>query len=149
MPLFMQQCLLVHDKSLRFSKVIYGILALISFLFLNSWLVLATSILMFLAAFSVKFNFPYQLHSQFLKKLDKNKPGPIKKGTEELSFTFGMGGVFLLGGFLLLYLGKFVNFAWILTLIMSLLMLLGGFTDFCAASLTYALYCRIFKRKKW
>jgi len=141
----MQECLLIHDKSLRFSKVIYGFLALVSFLIFNSWLVLAASVLMFLGSFSLKYNFAYQFHAKFLRKLGKNKMAAIKKRSEELMFTFAIGGVFLLAAFLLLYFGKFVIFAWILTLAMALLMMLGGFTDFCAASLTYALYKKVFK----
>jgi hypothetical protein len=141
----MPQCLLVHDKSLRFSKVVYGIFAFVAFLFTNPWLVLATSILMFVASVSIRYNFPYWFHYLFLRTVPGNKSGSIKKGTEELSFTFGLGGIFLLAAFLLIIFGKFAVFAWILTLVMSLLMLMGGLTDFCAASMLYALYIYFLK----
>ncbi|MFH0792181.1 MAG: DUF4395 family protein [bacterium] len=137
---------LIYDKSLRFSKIVYGILALVAFLVQNPWLVLVTSIFMAFGAISVNYNFPYQFHSWVLRKMLKDKSEPIKKELEELSFTFAMGGSFLLVGFLLLYFGKFVNFAWILILIMALLMLLGGFTDVCVASLMYAFLKKIFKK---
>ena len=124
----MQQCL-IYDNSLRFSRATYGILTLIAFLIHNHWLVLATSLLMAFGAFSIKFNIPYQFHALVLRKLLKEKLEPIQKESGELNFVSGMTGALLFIGFLFLYFGKFVDFAWIFILIMSLLIFLACFVD--------------------
>ena len=143
----MQQCLMVYDKSLKFSITTYGILALFAFLIQNPWLVLITSILMIFGAISVvNYNFPYQFHSRVLRKLLKNKSEPIEKEPGESSFVYGLTGSLLLIGFLLLYFGKFVSFAWILILMVAFLMLLSGLTGVCVASLMYAVFKKVFKR---
>jgi len=141
----MQQCL-IYDNSLKFSRAVYGTLALVAFLIHNHWLVLIVSGLMILGAFSVKLNIPYQFHALVLRKLLKKKAEPIQKVSGELSFAWGMGGSLLLIGFLLLYFEKFVSFAWSLVLIVALLMFLAGFTGVCVASLMYAVFKKIFKR---
>lgn len=141
----MPQCL-IYEKSLRFSRTTYGILSLIAFLIQNRWLVLATSLLMILGAFSVKLNIPYQLHVLILREMLKEKLEPIQKEPGELSFACGMGGGFLLIGFL--FLGKYPDFAWILILTTSLLMFLAGSTGFCMASLIYAFFKEFFKKRK-
>lgn len=141
----MQQCL-IYDNSLRFSRAIYGILALIAFLLHNHWLVLATALLMVFGAFSIKFNILYQFYALVLRKLLKEKSEPIQKESGELVFACGMGGSFLLAGFLLLYFGKFVSFAWILISIVALLMFLASFAGICVASLMYAVFKKISKR---
>lgn len=142
----MQQCL-IYDKSLRFSRAVYGFLTLIAFFIQNQWLILAVCVMLALGAITIKFNIPYQFHVFVLRKLlHKNVPEPILKESAELNFVSGMTGVFLLTGFLLLYYGKFVNFAWALILITSLLIFLACFAGFCVASLTYALYKKIFKK---
>jgi len=141
----MQQCL-IYDNSLKFSRAVYGTLALVAFLIHNHWLVLIVSGLMILGAFSVKLNIPYQFHALVLRKLLKKKAEPIQKESGELSFACGMGGSLLLIGFLLLYFEKFVSFAWSLVLIVALLMFLAGFTGVCVASLMYAVFKKIFKR---
>ena len=141
----MQQCL-IYDNSLKFSRAVYGTLALVAFLIHNHWLVLIVSGLMIPGAFSVKLNIPYQFHALVLRKLLKKKAGPIQKESGELSFACGMGGSLLLIGFLLLYFEKFVSFAWSLVLIVALLMFLAGFTGVCVASLMYAVFKKIFKR---
>ena len=140
----MTKCL-IYDKSLRFSRVVYGILALIAFLTQSLWLVLTTSLLMIFGAFSIKLNIPYQFHALVLKKLLKNGTKPIRKELEELSFACGMGGIFLLISFLLLYFEIFIGFAWILTLMMSLLMFLASFVGVCVGSLMYVFFKKIFK----
>ncbi len=141
----MRQCL-IYDNSLRFSRATYGILILIAFLIHNHWLVLAVSLLMVLGAFSIKFNIPYQFHALVSRKLLKKREEPIQKVSEELSFACGMGGSLLFIGFLFIYFEKFVDFAWILILIMALLMFLASFVGVCVASLTYVFFKKIFKK---
>jgi len=141
----MQQCP-IYDNSLRFSRTIYGLLALFAFLIRSPWLVLITSILMAFGVISVKYNLLYHFHSLILRKLLEDKSEPIKKESGELTFACGMGGSFLFIGFLLLYFGKFISFAWILVLITALLMLLAGIVGVCVASLMYAFFKKIFKR---
>lgn len=141
----MRQCL-IYDNSLRFSRGIYGTLTLIAFFIHNHWLVLATTLLLFLGAFSVKFNIAYQFHALVLRKLLKDKLEPIQKEAGELNFVSGMTGALLFVGFLFLYFGKFVNFAWIFILIMALLIFLACFVGFCVATLTYAFFKKILKR---
>lgn len=142
----MQKCL-IYDNSLRFSRAFYGILVLVAFLIRNHWLILAVSLLMIIGAFSIKFNIPYQFHALVLRKILKERSEPIPKESGELAFACRMGGSFLLVGFLLLYFGKLVAFAWILILIVALLMLLTSFTGICVASLIYAVFKRsLFKK---
>ena len=141
----MRQCL-IYDKSLRFSRVIYGILTLTAFLVHNHWLVLAVSILMAFGAFSMKLNIPYQFHSLVLKKLLKERSAPIQKESGELNFVSGMTAGLLFIGFLFLYFEKFVNFAWIFILVITLLIFLACFVGFCVATLMYVFFKKIFKR---
>ncbi len=141
----MQQCL-IYDNSLRFSRATYGILTLIAFLIHNHWLVLATSLLMAFGIFSIKFNIPYQFHALVLRKLLKERSAPIQKESGELNFVSGMTGALLFIGFLFLYFGKFVDFAWIFILIMAFLIFLACFVGFCVATLMYAFFKKIFKR---
>ena len=140
----MKQCL-IYDNSLKFSKCAIGTLSSIAFLIHNQWLVLATSLLMAFGVFSIKSNVPYQFHALVLGKLLKEKLEPIQKESEELKFVSGTGGTLLFVGFLFLYFGKFVSFAWILILITSLLMFLGCFTNTCVAASMYVFFKRIFK----
>ena len=141
----MKQCL-IYNNSLRFFRAVGGILTLAAFLIQNQWLVLAIGLLMVLGVFSTKFNVLYQLHAQVLRKLLKEKAEPIERESGELNFTSGLTGVLLLIGFLLLHFEKFINLAWILVLIMSLLMFLACFAGICVASLMYAFFKKIFKR---
>ena len=141
----MQQCR-IYDSSLRFSRATYGTLVLIAFLIQNQWLVLAVSLLMAFGAFSVKFNIPYQFHALVLRKLLKERPEPIQKESGELNFVAGMTAGLLFVGFLFLYLGKFVDFAWIFILIMALLIFLACFVGFCVATLMYVFFKKIFKK---
>ncbi len=135
----MQQCF-IYDSSLRFSRATYGVLTLIAFLIHNQWLLLIAAILVTLGAFSMKLNVAYQLHALFSKK------SPIQKESGELRFVAGMTGTLLLVGFLLIYFGKFVSFAWIFILIVALLIFLACFVGFCVATLMYVFFKKIFKR---
>ncbi len=141
----MQQCL-IYDSSLRFSRATYGTLALIAFLIQNQWLVLAVSLLMAFGAFSVKFNIPYQFHALVLRKLLNERSEPIQKESGELNFVSGMTGALLFIGFLFLYFGKFVDFAWIFILIIDFLIFLACFVGFCVATLMYVFFKKIFKK---
>ncbi|MBU2635395.1 DUF4395 domain-containing protein [Patescibacteria group bacterium] len=141
----MQQCL-IYDNSLRFSRAVYGILTLTAFLIHNHWLVLATTLLLVFGAFSIKFNIPYQFHILILRKLLKEKLEPIQKESGELNFVSGMTGALLFTGFLFIYFGKFVDFAWIFILIMALLLFLACFIGFCVATLMYVFIKKIFKK---
>ncbi|MFH1820632.1 MAG: DUF4395 family protein [Candidatus Nealsonbacteria bacterium] len=138
----MKQCL-IYNKSLKFSRATYGILTVIAFLIHNHWLILITSLLMILGIFSIKLNIPYQFYTLFLRKLLKDGVEPIQKESGELNFVSGMTGVLLFIGFLFLYFGKFVDFAWIYILIIALLIFLACFVGFCVATLMYVLFRKI------
>jgi len=138
----MKQCL-IYNKSLKFSRATYGILTVIAFLIHNHWLILITSLLMILGIFSIKLNIPYQFYTLFLRKLLKDGVEPIQKESGELNFVSGMTGVLLFIGFLFLYFGKFVDFAWIYILIIALLIFLACFVGFCVATLMYVLFKKI------
>lgn len=142
----MQQCL-IYDKSLRFSRAIYGLLTLLAFFIHSYWLIFAVCVLLVLGAFSIKLNIPYQFHMLVLRKSLKRQ-APIQKEVAELNFVSGMTASFLFIAFLLLYFDKLVNLAWVLVLVTSLLIFLACFAGFCVASLTYALYIRLRDSKK-
>ncbi|MFH1392713.1 MAG: DUF4395 family protein [bacterium] len=141
----MKQCS-IYNNSLKFSRAIYGVLVLIAFFIHNQWLILATSILMAFGIFSIKLNIPYQFHALVFKRLLKDKSQLIQKESEELNFVAGMTAVLLFIGFLFIYFGKFVNFAWIFILIMAFLIFLACFVGFCVATLMYVFFKRIFKK---
>ena len=141
----MKQCL-IYNNSLKFSRAIAGALTLIAFLIQNHWLILAASILVGLRIFSVKIDILYQFHALVLRKLLRGKSEPIQKESGELNFVSGMTAVLLFIGFLFLYFGKFVDFAWIFILIMAFLIFLACFVGFCVATLMYVLLKKIFKR---
>jgi len=141
----MAQCQ-IYDKSLRFSRAVYGTLTLLSFFLQNYWLILAVIVMLILGAITIKLNIPYQFHVLFLRRLHKKVYPPIQKETAELNFVSGMTGTFLLVSFLLLYYGRFTSLAWALVLITSLLIFLACFAGFCVASLTYALYKKTFNK---
>ena len=141
----MRQCL-IYDNSLRFSRAVYGILVLVAFLLQNHWLILAVCILMVLGIFSIKLNITYQFHALVLGKLLKERSAPTQKESGELNFVAGMTAGLLFIGFLFLYFGKFVNFAWIFILIVALLIFLACFVGFCVATLMYVFFKKIFKR---
>lgn len=143
----MKECL-ISESSLRFSQTIHGTLALTSFLLRHPWVALATSILMILGVISTKINLFYQLHRLISKNLRKKEPEFIRKDCGEVSFACGLGGSFLLIGFLLLYFGKFANLAWGLIVLTSALLLFAGIVGICTASLTYAFFKQILRKNK-
>ncbi|OIO50487.1 hypothetical protein COU03_03070 [bacterium (Candidatus Gribaldobacteria) CG10_big_fil_rev_8_21_14_0_10_41_12] len=143
----MQQCLIYNNRSLNFFRAICGFLALAAFLAQNIWLVLITGLLFFFGAFSMKFNFLYQLYNLVSNKL-KQKSAPIQKDSGELRFVYSFTATLFLISFFLLYLGKFVSFAWGLDLLVSFLTLLASFANFCLASLMYVFFKKIFNKQK-
>jgi hypothetical protein len=76
----------------------------------------------------------------------KEKSEPIQKESGELNFVAGMTAVLLFAGFLFLYFGKFIDFAWIFILIMALLIFLACFVGFCVATLMYVFFKKLFKK---
>ena len=142
----MQQCVIYNNSSLNFFRAVAGFLALLAFLIQNNWLVLITGLLFLLGAFSMKFNFLYQFHNSVSSKLLKQELAPIQKDSGELKFVYGFTATLFLVSFLLLYLGKFVGFAWGLTLTVSFLTLLASFANICLASLMYVMFKKIFNK---
>lgn len=142
----MKKCL-IYDNSLRFARTIYGFLSLAAFLFRNIWLVLITAILMAAGIISHKYNIFYQFHYCFLRPLLKDKSVSVERELNELRFACGLGMIFLLSAFFLNYLGK-AEIGWVLVLIVSLLMLLAGLAGFCTASFMYAVFKKIFIKKR-
>jgi len=140
----MTKCL-VNESSLRFSRLVYGSLALTAFLIHNYWLVLIAGIFMILGGFSVKLNFPYRLYFIINKSIKKDLKLKEKE-SGELSFACGMGGVVLLFSFFLLYFEIFMNFAWVLILVMAILMFLASFVGICTASLIYVFFKKLLKK---
>ncbi len=141
----MQQCS-IYDSSLRFSRATYGVLLLIAFFIHSQWLVLVVSLLTIFGAFSLKLNIPYQFHALVLRKFSKRKYAPITKDLGELNFVAGATGVLILIGFLLIYFGKFVDFAWIYLLIVDLMIFLACFVGFCVATLMYVFFKKLFSK---
>ncbi len=139
----MQRCM-IYNKSLRFSKTVYGILALAAFLIQSQWLVFAISVLMIFEIFSIKISLPYRFHIFISKKFFKKQYSQIQKESGELAFVCGLAGGPLFMGFLLLYFGKFPEFAWILVLTIALLLLLSGVVGLCVASLSYVIFKNFF-----
>jgi len=141
----MQQCS-IYNSSLKFSRAVYGSLVLVAFLIHNHWLILVVSLLMGLGIFSIKLNIPYQFHALILRRLLGEKSELIQKESGELNFVAGMTAALLFIGFLFLYYGKFIDFAWIFILIMALLIFLACFVGFCVATLMYVFFKKIFKK---
>jgi len=140
----MRQCV-IYDSSLKFSKAVYGILALTAFLIQNYWLVLVISVLMIVEIISIKLSLPYYLHSLYLKKFFPGRLRPVRKESAELSFVCGLAGSPLFISFFLLYFNKFTAFAWGLVLVIALLLLMSGIVGVCVASLTYVIFKKIFR----
>ena len=120
----MPQCS-IYDKSLRFSRALYGILIIIGFFTKNPWYVLAVIIMLALGTINIKLNIPYQIHVFFVKKILKKQTLIIQKESTELNFVSGMTAILLLLGFLAVYFNKFTTLGWIWLLIMSLLLFLA------------------------
>ncbi|MEI6499345.1 MAG: DUF4395 family protein [bacterium] len=142
----MQQCL-IYDSSLKASRATYGLLILLAILIHNQWLVLAVVILMVLGLFSLKLNFPYQIHALVSKKVFKRKHNPMPRELSEVNFVAGMTSVLLFVGFLLIYLDKYVTFAWIYLLVVDLMIFLACLVGFCVATLMYVSLKKVFKYK--
>ncbi|MFA6896683.1 MAG: DUF4395 family protein [Patescibacteria group bacterium] len=134
----MQQCS-IYDRSLKFSRFIYGVIVLIAFFIHSKWLVLAVGVLTILGAFSLKLNIPYQIHVFVEKNVLKKKVRPLQKESGELSFVSGMTGLLLLIGFLLLQFTKYTSFAWIYILVVTLMIFVACLVGFCVATLMYIL----------
>ncbi|MFH1255251.1 MAG: DUF4395 family protein [bacterium] len=135
---------MIYNRSLRFSKTVYGILALIAFFIQSQWLIFSISVLMIFEIFSIKISIPYQFHVFASKKFFAQRYNPIEKESGELAFVCGLAGGPLFIGFLLLYFGKFIGFAWILILAIAFLLLLSGMAGLCVASLSYVIFKKIF-----
>jgi len=142
----MQQCL-IYDKSLRFSRATYGVLVLVAYFTRSQWLILAVSLLVIIGAFSFKLNIPYQIHRYFSKKSNKKTIEHSPREVGELNFVAGATGMLLLIGFLLLYFDKYVNFAWVYLLVVTLMIFLACFVGFCVATMMYVLLKKIFSKK--
>ncbi len=142
----MQQCLIYDNRSLNFFRASCGFLALFAFFVQNSWLVLATGLLVFFGVFSMRFNFLYQACHLFSKKILKQDSAPIQKDSGELKFVYGFTGTLFLISFFLLYFGKFVGLAWGLDLLVSFLTLLASFANICLASLMYVSFKKVFNK---
>jgi len=137
---------MLYDDSLRFSRAVYGAFVLIAFLIHSHWLVLAISILMLLGTFSMNLNLPYRFHVVFLKKKSGNKKTAlVSKDPGEVNFVSGMTALLLLIGFLFVYFGKYVDWAWIYILIVAMLIFLACFVGFCVATLMYVLFKKLFR----
>lgn len=136
-----------YNSSLRFTRSVFGVFALIAYLFQSQWLVFILGIVMAVAAISLKYNIIYQLHLGFLKKMFKSKEEqPVAKDSAELSFACGMGASFLLIPSMLFAFDKWIGLAWAMVLLNSFLMLLAGIAGACAASIIYATIKKVLKK---
>ncbi len=140
----MPQCL-IYDSSLKFSRAVYGLLTLIAIIIHSNWLILVVIVLMLLGTFSLKLNIPYELHVFFTKKVLKKRHSPSPKELGEVNFVSAMTSVLLLIGFLLIYFGKFVAFAWIYLLVVDFMIFLACLVGFCVATLMYLSLKKTFK----
>ena len=137
----------VSNNSLRFSRLLYGGLALVSYLSQNYWVAGVVGVLMIIGMLSVKFDIVYQFYLYFLKKFFKEEHKIVQKEQGELSFVCGMAGFFLFTSFLLLSFGKFVSFSWVFVLTISGLLILSGITGSCIVSLFYVFFKKALKIK--
>lgn len=143
----MQQCAIYDSRSLNFFRAACGFLALFAFLTQNIWLVLITGLLFFFGAFSMKFNFIYQIYGMFSRKVFKQNISPIEKDPGEIRFVYGFTATCFLVSFAMLYFEKYVGFAWGLDLLVSFLTLLASFANICLAALMYVVFKKIFSKK--
>ncbi len=132
----MQQCSFLDDSS-RFSKLVYGGMILIAFLTYNKWLVLFTSILMFLSAYSLNLNVSYRIYFFMKKSLLKKKIETLQKEPGEIRFSYAMASILIFIGFLLLQFTKYTTFAWMYVLVVSFMLFIACFVGFCVAILLY------------
>jgi len=140
----MQKCV-IHDSSLRFSRAVYGIIALVGFFIYNKWLILAVAIMTLLASFGVKWNIFYQFHAMFIRRFPKEQQKLIEKESAELNFVSGATSFLLFLGFALVLFEQTASFGWIFILITDLLIFLACFVGFCIATLMYVMIKKIFK----
>lgn len=140
----MQACS-IYDRSLKFSRLMYGILVLIAYFLKLEWLILLVAVLTLLGALSLSFNIPYQLHM-----LGQRKKGirTTDKDSGELSFVSAATGLLLLVGYLLLALTSYETFAWIYILIVDAMIFMACLLGFCVATLMYVLIKNKLKPKK-
>lgn len=143
----MQQCSFLNDSS-RFSKLVYGSMALIAFLIRSKWLVLIISILMCLSAFSLSLNISYRIRIFVEKNLLKKRVVPLRKEPGELRFSYAMASVLILVGFLLLQFTKYTTFAWTYILIVSFMLFIACFVGFCMGVLMYVAFKKFLLKTK-
>ncbi|MDD4901881.1 MAG: DUF4395 family protein [Patescibacteria group bacterium] len=137
----------IYDKSLRFSRAVYGGLTVVAFLIHGEWLLLLVCVLMALGTFSLKLNLFYQLHYLVFVKMGKKSSAPIQKESGELSFVSGMTAMLLFIGFLLIHFNIYADFAWIYILVVAFLIFLACFVGLCLATLMYVFFKKIFKKQ--
>lgn len=142
----MKKCLIDND-SLRFGRTIHGLLLLTAFLFGNEIIVLIVIILMTAGIISTKYNLFYQIHQRILRRSPKDDLTLVEKEVSELRFACSFGSIFLIVAFTLFCLGKYINIAWILVLIVSILMLFAGVLGLCTATLMYVGFRKFFIKK--
>lgn len=144
----MPQCS-VYDRSLKFSRLIYGLIVLFAFLIQNKWLILLVSILTIVGALSLNFNIPYQIHILLEKHLLKRKDVETsERDFGELSFVSAATGILLLIGFLLLQFTEYTQFAWIYILIVTAMIFMACLVGFCVATFMYILIRNRFTHNK-
>lgn len=86
---------LIHEDSLRFSMVLYGILVLLAYLLNNFWIMLAIGVLMGVGSISINYNLFYQLHSSCLRRIfSKESPSP-SKDINEARFAGSVAAILL------------------------------------------------------
>lgn len=131
----MHQCS-IYDKSLKFSRLIYGLSVLVAYFIQSRPLLLLISILTFLGALSLDFNIPYRVHEIFQKK---KAIEPSDKDFGELSFVSAATGILLLIGYLIMEFTPYEPLAWIYVLIVDAMIFLACLVGFCVATLMYVL----------
>ena len=136
----------INDRSLRFSRLIYGLLIVVGYFTRNYWYVLAVIAMLTLGAFEVKLNIPYDLHYLFAKYVLRQKFAPVVKESTELKYVSAMTGLLLAIGFLCIYFNRFAEFGWVWTLLMSLFFFLACFAGFCVATLSYAVFIKLTRK---
>jgi len=143
----MQQCSFLNDSS-RFSKLVYGSMALVAFLIHSKWLVLAISVLMCLSAFSLSLNISYRISVFVKKNLLKKKVAPSQKEPGEFRFSYAMASILIFIGFLLLQFTEYATFAWTYILIVSFMLFVACFVGFCMGILIYVAFKKLLLKTK-
>lgn len=138
----------VYDRSLRFSRLVYGLLIVVGYFTKNEWYVAVAVALLVLGAFHIKLNFLYVLHVFVSRDLLKKQFPVIKKEPAELSYVSGMTGALIFVGFLFVRFGWSPSFGWAWLLVMSLLLFMACFAGFCVATLSYALFLKLIGKSR-